>query len=159
MAQELTPVLGVLPPAAGALEPFEQWYETVTPAEQKLAIENFLRVEGVPLRAGCPLARWLDVLEEADHAHRNQTRFVTAMDDPNQRKAHDLIEARRLAWSFCALYAPGRRRPEVDRSFITDQLLAADDLGEPDPTLRMPGGTFIVNIAARLQQAEAGRVP
>ena len=90
--------------------------------------------------------------------YRCQTRFMTSMDDAGQRKAHDFIEARRLAWSLSALYAPRRRPPDVDGSFITDQLLGSDNLSEPDPLLRMPVGTFTVHLGAPLQQVEPGQI-
>jgi hypothetical protein len=64
---------------------------------------------GTPRVNRCPLERWLSVLAEADQSVRNQTRFITSMDEPEQRKAYDLIEARRLAWSLTALYGPDRR--------------------------------------------------
>jgi hypothetical protein len=124
----------------------------------KATIENFLHVEGVPCSSGAPLARWLAVLEEADAAGRKQTRFIESMGVGDFRKTYDLIEARRLAWSLSALYAPGRPRPQVDKNFITSQLLGSDDLSQPDLTLRMPVGTFTVHLAARLQQAEAGTI-
>jgi hypothetical protein len=159
-APPVTSLLGLPPPPAGALEMDEPWWSSVSPSEDREAIENFLRLHNATLPLGCPLSRWLEVLDAADQAHRNQTMFIEtmALSEADQGKAHDLIEARRLAWSLRALYAPERDAPAWDRSFIKDQLLGVDDLTEPDPALRMPGGTFIVHFAARLQQAEAGHV-
>ena len=63
-----------------------------------------------------------------------------------------------MAWSLSALYAPGRRETDVDKTFVTEQLLGSDDPSELDPALRMPLGTFLIHFTARLQQAEPGRV-
>ena len=152
------PALGIPPPHPEAVELDDQWVATVTPTQMRTAIERFLQFNQVTMPGDCPLARWLGVLEEADLSQRNQTQFIKSMDYDNQRKAHDFIEARRLAWCLSVLYAPGRRQPDVDRSFITDQLLHSDDLSEANPLLRMPVGTFTVHFAARLQQAEAAQV-
>jgi hypothetical protein len=122
------------------------------------AIEIFVQYHHASIATGCPLERWLRVLDEADYSERKQTQFISTLAEADQRKAHDLIEARRLAWSVAALYAPGRREPEIDKTFVTDQLLGSDDPQEPEVTMRMPVGTFMVHFAARLQRAAAGHV-
>jgi hypothetical protein len=134
------------------------WTAHTTPAEMRSVIERFLELHRATLPVGCPLTRWLAMLDEAGRSRDSQTPFVTSLGDDDQRRAHDVIEAQRLAWSLLALYAPGRRRPDIDGSFITRRLLGVDDPGEPTRDWHMPVGTFLINFAARLQQAEGGRI-
>src|SRR5262245_39690926 len=109
MLPKTTPVLGVLPPPSGALELDVEWTRHVTPARDEIAIESFLRMHGIALPAASPLARWLDVLEEADRSHRNQTRFVYV--DRRCRPAQGARSDRGAQAGVVSLrlYAPGRR--------------------------------------------------
>lgn len=151
-------IFGVPPPPADAMELDEGWTTNTTPAQMRSMIERFLEHHRVALPANRPLARWLQILDEAGRSREQQTQFVTSMGDEEQRRAHDLIEAQRLAWSLAALYAPGRRHPDIDGSFIKRHLLGVDDPGEPNLDWHMPVGTFLIHYAARLQQAEGGRI-
>jgi hypothetical protein len=100
------------------------------------------------------MARWP---ADTEHARENW-RGAFSKDSPHDhRKAHDLIEAWRLAWSLRALFAPGRPEPAFDKSFVTDQLMG-EDYQEPDSGLRMPLGTGSLFLAARLQQISPGEL-
>ncbi len=140
------------------MEVDDDWTAQTPPSELHLILERFFDLQGVTIPGDAPMARWLKVLDDAGHAKDARTQFVTSFGGEDQRRTHDLIEAQRLAWSLAVLYTQGRRPPELDGSFVTKQLLGCDDAAEPDINWRMPTGTFLLNYAARLQQAEDGRI-
>ena len=147
--------LGLPPPPDGELNVGGEWLTPEDASQSHAAIIRFLAYCRVPLKRGCPLARWLDALADAQQQRRDW-REAFSLDAPvNHRKAYDLIEARRLAWSLRVLLAPGRSEPFFDASFVTKQLMGEDNR-EPDKGLRMPLGTGSLFLAARLQQVAPG---
>jgi hypothetical protein len=149
--------IGLPAPPAGELNVKGDWLTPEDAVQARRAITGFLAHCQVTLVPGCPLSRWLDALAETEHARENW-RGAFSKDSPHDhRKAHDLIEAWRLAWSLRALFAPGRPEPAFDKSFVTDQLMG-EDYQEPDSGLRMPLGTGSLFLAARLQQISPGEL-
>src|SRR2546427_9247286 len=142
------PVLGIPPPPPQAMEVDDGWTAQTSPALMRSVIERFLELHRAALPSDCPLARWLTMLDEARRSRDNQTPFVTSSSDEDQRRAHDVIEAQRLAWSLLALYGPGRRRPDSDGSFITTQLLGLGEPGEPNRDWCLPRVSVSIKIPA-----------
>jgi len=92
-----TSPLGLLAPPAGELDVTG---DLLTPEEARqasFAISRFLAYCQVKLIPGCPLSRWLQGLAEVQAEWRSWRDAFASGPMQNQRKAYDLVEARRIA--------------------------------------------------------------
>lgn len=137
-----TPARGVLEPRGGESDP----------VQSKDVIEWFVDhwAPGAKIGPKTPLG---EMLEVARHIERGGGPLEVSGEDAAEAHRHRALNLRLLDWSIRALHGRAGRLEQVHRSFITKELLGADDLRAE---LRMPRGVGTLKLAAHLIQASGG---